>query len=346
MTRMPLVLAVAAMTAFAGGCTVAPGAGTYPMTVYFAKTPSLYEKSRVKVMGADAGGIERISVEPRRVRVDLRIDEDVPVPRDARATIVSASTIGERSVVLYPAWKPGVPRAPSGMVVPQERTDLPVEIDEALTAFTALAQSIDTESLKGVFEGGAETVDGRGDDVNRALQATGTLAGNLAAQDRRLAGLARDLDRLATSVNRRDEKLTALIGDLSVAGRMLADERERLRAFLGALAALVREGDTVVTAYREKLPGTLAEASELVMTLKANSASVAQGIVQLARSIDVVIESWDREAGAVTVRAQLTATLRTWLQPVFDAMGWGGVPCLGGTGQDGCEPTVERRGTP
>ena len=342
--RVPPVLLVAALLLATGGCAVVPGGdGTYPMTVYFAKTPSLYERSRVKVMGADVGSITKIKVENRQVRVDLRIRADVPLPRDVRATIVAASTIGERSVVLHPAWRPGTPRAPSGTVIPKERTDLPVEIDEALAAFTALTRSIDPDALGEVFEGGARAVNGRGDDVNRALQSTGRLAGNLAAQDRRLAGIARDLNRLATSLNRRDEKLTAFIGDLSAAGRALADERARLRTFLAGLEALIRQGGAVVVAYQEKLPEVLTQASEMVMTLKANSASISQAITYLAGVTDAVIKSWDRKTGTVTVRAQINATLRVWLQPIFDAMGWGKVPCVDGRHTE-CSGTVQRKG--
>jgi virulence factor Mce-like protein len=341
---LPAVIAVVLLLA-TGGCAVVPGGeGTYRVSVLFAKTPSLYEKSRVKVMGADVGDITDISVHNRQVRVELRIREDVPVPRDVRATIVAASTIGERSVVLHPAWRPGTPRAPSGTVIPQERTELPVEIDEALTAFTALTQSIDPGALSEVFEGGARAVNGRGDDVNRALQSTGTLAGNLAAQDQKLAGLARDLNRLATSLNRRDEKLTAFIGDFSAASRALADERARLRTFLAGLEALIRRGGAVVTAYQEKLPRVMTEASEMVMTLKANSASIAQAIQSLAGVTDAVIKSWDRKSGTVTVRAQINATLRVWLQPIFTAMGWGTVPCL--DQHTGCQPTIARKAKP
>jgi phospholipid/cholesterol/gamma-HCH transport system substrate-binding protein len=220
-----------------------------------------------------------------------------------------------------------------------------VEIDEALTAFSNLAQAIDPEALQEALHGGARSVDGRGDDLNRALQATGTLTGNLAAQDRELAGLARDLNRLATSVNSRDEKLTALIGNLSVAGRALSGERGRMKTFLATLDALIRQGGTIVSVYREKLPSTLTEASELVMTLKANSGSLAQGIARLADSVDEVWTAWDRGTGGITVRISLDQTLRTWLEPIFDAMGWGAVPCLDAN-EPGCDRTLERRGTP
>ncbi|MFD0851278.1 hypothetical protein ACFQ07_03565, partial [Actinomadura adrarensis] len=154
-----------------------------------------------------------------------------------------------------------------------------------------------------------------------------------------------NLNQLATSLNRRDEKLTALIGNMSAAGRALSDERGRMKTFLATLDALIRQGGTIVSVYREKLPATLTEASELVMTLKANSASLAQGITRLADSVDEVWSAWDRKTGSITVRISLDQTLRTWLEPIFDAMGWGTVPCLDAN-EPGCTRTLERRGTP
>ncbi|TDC97931.1 MCE family protein [Actinomadura sp. 7K507] len=341
--RVLLAVALAAALATAmGGCAVLPGgAGVYRITVYFAKAPSLYEDSRVKVMGANVGTIEDVRTEGRQVRATLRISNKVPIPRDARATIVASNIIGERGIALSPPWKRGMPRAPSGMVIPQERTDLPVEIDEALTVLTELTRSIDPEGLRGALEGGAGAVDGHGGDVNRALGTTGDLVGNLAAQDRELVALARNLNEMATSLNRRDEKLTALIGDISAAGRTLSGERAELKAFLSGLEGLIRRGGAVVSAYREKLPATLSETSELVMTLKANSASIANAIRGLAQVSDMLIETWEPENRTITLRAQVNANLRIWLQPLFEAMGWGEVPCLDQRG-DGC--TIRREG--
>ena len=347
MSRPLRVLLAVALAAATGGCAVLPGgAGVYRITVYFAKAPSLYEESRVKVMGANVGTIEDVRPEGRQVRVTMRISNKVPIPKDARATIVASTIIGERGIALSPPWKRGMPRAPSGMVIPKERTDLPVEIDEALTVLTELTGSIDPEGLRGALEGGAGAVEGHGDGINRALGTTGDLAGNLAAQDRELAGLARNLNEMAASLNRRDEKLTSLIGALSSAGRTLSGERARLKAFLSGLEEVIRQGGAVVSVYREKLPAALTESSELVMTLKANSASIARSIRGLARISDMLIDTWDPRDRTITLRAQVNASLRIWLQPLFDAMGWGEVPCLDQRGSDqrgeGC--TIRREG--
>ncbi|MEO3787368.1 MCE family protein [Actinocorallia sp. B10E7] len=329
----------------AGGCSVLGAPDGYRMTVYFAKAPSLYEKSLVKIMGAEAGVIEDVRIEGNKVRVDLLIDEHVPVPADARATIAADSTIGERSVILYPAWKPGTGRAAPGAVVPVERTDPPVEIDEALDSFTTLAESLDPDRLRGLVRTGAELLDGRGEGMNDALGDTADLAESLAAQDEQIVSAATGLRDLVTSLNRRDTKLRALIDAFSATSRQLADERTRLKNLLVGLEALVRKGQVIVVAYRETLPPTLAQASSVLMTLKADSASMAQAMTGLADTTDAILNAWDRKNHLLVIRAQLNATLRIWLQPIFDAMGWGRVPCLDEP-VGNCPTTIERKGRP
>ncbi len=333
-----------ALTLGLGGCS-ATGGGGYPVVVYFEKTPALYEESRVKVMGSNVGVVEDLRVEDDKVRVRLRVDSKVPLPAEVRATIAAESAIGERSVILFPAWKPGDERAAPGTVIPVERTEPAVEIDEALSAFTDLAESVDPRKLSRVIETGADLVEGRGDSINRALSTTSELADDLAAQDEQLVSVAKGLRDLSSSLNSRDEKLRRLIDSFATTSGQLADERTRLRSFLVGLETLIRKGDVIVTAYREKLPSTLAKSSNLVMTLKANSASLSQTIIGLARFTDLAVGTWDRKNDVAAIRVHLNATLRIWLQPIFDAMGWGEVPCLEKPLGNCPDRTVERGGS-
>ncbi|MEO3788350.1 MlaD family protein [Actinocorallia sp. B10E7] len=337
------LLALTVMTT-AGGCSAVGGGGTYELTVFFAKTPSLYEKSRVKIMGANVGTIERIEVDNanNRVKAKLLIDGDIPIPADAHAAIVSANTVGERNIVLYPAWKPGAERMKPGTVIPQERTDLPVEIDDALSAFTTLAESVDPEKLRSTFKGGADLVRDNGEDINHGLQTIGDLTNNLAAQDKRLISLATSLNDLAGSLNRRDEKLKALFKAFNDAGGLLGDEREQLRGFLSGLEAVIRQGDVVIKVYHEKLPSTVADLSEIVMTMKANSGSTAEAIAALADFAGVVVKAWDPKRHVVTVRLPPGGIARAWLQPIFTAMGWGSVPCLDAPLGNCADPTIKK----
>lgn len=325
-------LALAVLTS-AGGCSVLPGdTGTYRLTAYFAKAPSLYEKSRVQVMGSDVGSITDISVDGdgTRVRVQMTVDANVPLPADVHAAVVSANTLGERNIVLWPPWKPGLAKAAPGAVIPQQRTELPVEVDEALAAFDKLNEAIDPDQLGRLAKSGADGLEGHGGDINSGLRATANLADGLAGQDEKLVRLAGGLRTLAADLNRKDRQLTGTIKSFSEASRMLAAERADVQRFLAGLAEAMRESGTLITAYEETLPGTVADVSNIVLTLKTNSASLNEAVLGLSKFVDAAIEAWDPKRHVATVRILVHATARAWLQPLFDAMGWGRVPCLDG----------------
>lgn len=318
---------VLVLTAALGGCgTISEP--TYPMTVYFGKAPSLYEKSQVKVMGADVGTITSIKSERNRVRVDLEVRRSVPVPADAHAVIESADALGERFVGLHPVWKPGMPRAAPGTVIPQERTKTPIEVDDALAAFAKLNKSIDASALGPAVHRAAESLRGRGDGINDALDDTSELTCGLAAQDKRIASLAEGLHHLASDLNGRDKKLSDLLRSFSSTSRTLAEERQALRDFIAGLAAVIRKSEVLVTQYRENLPSTVADLSNIVLTLKGNVNGLLQAIDSLGRFADVAVDAWDRRNHAVTIRVVVHGTVRAWLQPLFTAMGWGTVPCV------------------
>ncbi|MEV0993975.1 MCE family protein [Nonomuraea sp. NPDC050202] len=338
MRRLAAVLL--AWTLLASGCSVG-GAGPYLLVAIFSQAPSLYEEARVKVMGLDAGYVDRIRISGDKVRVELRIDRHVPLPSGVKAVVAPQNTLGERNVVLYPPWKPGDQRIQAGATIPLERTDLPVEIDEALDAFTKLTDALDDEKLGDVAGDLADGVRGRGKTINDAIADTADLTGVLAKQDQQLVDLARSLNELATSLNERERQVTGAIDAFSEASAILAEERRRLRGFVTAMAGFVRRGDVIIEQYAERLPRAATTLAELVLTVRANSASTARAVKGAADFADILIDSWDRKQHVLKIRVVLNAMTRAWLTPLFDALNLGPVPCLP-AGLSNCP--FERRG--
>ncbi|WP_084956406.1 MCE family protein [Thermoactinospora rubra] len=335
MIRALAVAVAGVLLASTGGCAVL-GAPPYTLTAVFAAAPSLYEQARVKVMGLDAGSVERIAIEGDRVRVVMSIDPDIPLPADVKAVVAPQNTLGERNVVLYPPWKPGDRRIAPGAVIPPDRTDLPVEIDEALDAFTKLTDALDADKLGDVAGDLASGLRGRGRTVNDALADTARLTDTLAKQDKQLIELAKGLGRIATSLNRRESQVKSTIDSFAEAGAVLAEERQRLRGFVESMAAFVRRGDVIIEAYGERLPQAAGTLAELVLTVRANSESTARAIKGAADFADVLIDSWDRKHHLLKIRVVLNAMTRAWLTPLFEALNLGPVPCLPG-GLSNCE---------
>src|SRR3546814_14961498 len=64
------------------------GEDTYTVTAYFPRAVSVFESSDVRVLGLPAGKVTDVVVDGDRVRIDMEIPEDVPVPADAGAQTV------------------------------------------------------------------------------------------------------------------------------------------------------------------------------------------------------------------------------------------------------------------
>ncbi|MFC4007428.1 MCE family protein [Nonomuraea purpurea] len=325
MRWLPAVLLAGAL--LMSGCS-AVGAEPYRLVAFFGKAPSLYEEARIKVMGLDAGYVSKIAIYGDKVRVDLLVDRDVPLPADVKAVVAPQNTLGERNVVLYPPWKPGQRRIAPGATIPLERTDLPVEIDDALDAFTKLTDALDDDTLGKVAGDLADGVRGRGKTINNAIADTSELTGILAEQDQRLIELASGLNKLATRLNRREGQVTDAIDSFAEASAILAEERRRLRGFISGMAGFVRRGDVLIEQYSQRLPQAAGTLAELVLTLRANSAATAQAVKGAADFADVVIDSWDRKQHVLKIRIVLNAMTRAWLTPLFESLGLGKVPCL------------------
>jgi virulence factor Mce-like protein len=334
----PLVL-VAALVA--GGCSVLSGGDEGPeathLTVWFERAVSLYPESHVQVMGLDAGTIDAVEPEGDRVRVELSVDGDVPIPADVHAAIVPQSLIGERNVVLQPAWQPGDERIEDGATIPVERTSIPAEPDEALQAFTDLARDLDPDEVARLVSESAEALGGRGDLMNRALEQAGDLSQLMAREDDSLVEVAANLDELASTLNTRDQQLGQVLDGFARATGVLADERQEIEALVHGLGDLAQTGNDLVAAHEDHLPEDLAQLSRAGRAARANVEALAILVQSLAANSRGLIGAHNEELGVIVQRINLTPLTAEVLRPLFDALGIEMNTCVPGVGGQQCE---------
>jgi phospholipid/cholesterol/gamma-HCH transport system substrate-binding protein len=332
-TRVALAV-VAAIAVVAGGCSlVGGGDDSYHLTVHFSRAVALYEESRVRVMGMDAGTIEEVEPEGDSVRVRIAVNGDIPVPADVQAAIIPQSLIGERNVVLFPPWHEGQARAEDGDVIPPERTEVPVEPDEALQAFTDLARGLNPEEIERLIHEGAETLGGRGDLMNDALAEFGDLSQLIGREDDALVGASEDLNELAGTLNTREEQLGNVLDAFAEATGVLADERGQIEELLGGLATLASAGDDLLAAHEDHLPEDLAQLSQTARTAETNLEGIALFVQALRDNSVGLIGAHNTELNVLTQRINLTPITAEVLRPLFEALGVPvPVPCVPGPG--------------
>ncbi len=325
--RLRLLLGLLVVALVVGACSTLRGGGggdraaDYRMTLHFERAVALYPESRVKVMGLDAGRVLEVVPEGDEVRVEIQVDGDVPVPADARAVIVPLSLIGERNVILTPAWQPGDDRASDGDVIPLERTDIPAEPDEALQAFTDLARDLDPDEVARLVTEGAEALDGRGAELNDAFAEVGDLSQLIAREDDSLVAVAADLDELARTLGTREQQLGRVLDGFAEATGVLAAERQEIEALVAGLGDLAAIGNELVAAHEDHLPEDLAQLSRAARSARADVDALGLLVQALARNSNGLIGAHDEELGVLVQRINLTPTTAEVLRPLFTALG-------------------------
>ena len=329
MRRLAFLVVVAGV--LVGGCgLVGGGGGGYTVTATFTRAVALYEGSQVQVMGTNVGTVEDVSVDGEVIRVELSVQDDVPLPADVQAAIVPLTLVGERNIVLFPAWQPGDDRLEDGADIPVDRTVVPVEPDEALEAFTELARAVDPEAVSRLVSASADALDGRGDDLNAALEAGAELTGLLAAEGDDLMAVAEDLQQLTSTLATREEQLGQLLDAFAAATGVLAAERESLRTFLGAIVELTAEGELLLEQFDQQLPQDIATLADVALVLRVNVASLSQLVQALPANSRMVVNAWDPERRLLRIRVNLSPAAASALSAALAPLGL--EPCVPGPG--------------
>jgi virulence factor Mce-like protein len=296
------------------GCSVLPDTGgKRTMTVEFAKARSFYPESKVKVMGADVGLVDKVENAGDRIRVTFHVGDDVPLPKGVQASIVPLNLVGERNLVLHPAWKPGQPKETSD-TIPLERTHVPVEVDEALSSFTNLAGALDPTKMRQALGTAADTVNGNGQEFNATLEQSARLVENIAGQDKELMEVARNLQRLSGVVRGREQVLGHMIRNFGEATRVLSAERGELQDLVRGILELSKSGGKLLKKYKGQLPADLAILTRVALILKGNSKSLAQLLDALPGIGDALIGAYNPKNKSLQIRFATDAFLRTWLK--------------------------------
>ena len=323
--RVTATLLLAVLGASSLAACNQPG-GDMKLTAYFPRAVSLYPHSSVRVLGLPAGRVTDVGVEGTRVRVEMSLDESIPIPRDVRATLVPLSLIGERYIQLAPAWKEGQPRAESGTVLDLDRTSVPVEPDEALAALKEFLDTLDPNATGKLVQNLAEDLEGSGANLNSALEGIADLTTTFAEKDEELVRIIEHFDDFTVTLRTREAQLGRVMDDFATTTSLLAQERRNIEALVSNLADLSRLGFDLVSEHSTRLDRDLTVLTRLLKSVEANIDTV----VTLLDSTPILVAGEDLDGkdeglGAAWDPAYQHLDLRTQISPIvaslFDAIG-------------------------
>lgn len=228
------------------------GATTYPVTVQLAESGGIFSGADVTYRGVSVGRVGPLTLTDTGVDVQLDINKSAPeVPADARAVVGNLSPIGEQFVDLQPSTGSGETLA-AGAVIPQERTQTPVQIETLLTNLDELVSTVPLDSLRTVVSELGQGFQGTAQPLQQLLDTGGEFTRAATEALPETTALIEDARPVLTTQN----EIAPQFQDFS---RGLREVAEQLRTSDPDLRRIVddgpRAGDELSALVRESGPG-------------------------------------------------------------------------------------------
>ncbi|MFF3285998.1 MCE family protein [Streptomyces sp. NPDC003023] len=219
----------------------------YHVTADFRDVLDLVPQSSVKVNNVTVGAVEKVELVGWHARVRLRIADDVKLPDNAIAELRQTSMLGEKYVSLSPPV--GIEptgRLADGARIPLSRTGRNPEIEEVLSALSALLNGGGVAQLKTITVELNKALEGRENRVKDLLGELDTFIGGLDKQRKEIVRALAGIDRLSKRLAAEKKTIAQAVDTMPGALKVLADQRRDLTAMLTSLSDLGKAGTKVI----------------------------------------------------------------------------------------------------
>jgi phospholipid/cholesterol/gamma-HCH transport system substrate-binding protein len=281
--RLRNVTVVALVAVLIGGAYVLFSSGNNGRKIvgYFTSAVGLYPGDQVRVLGVPVGKIDTIEPRPSDVKITMSMSNDVKIPKDAKAVIMSPNLVSARFIQLTPAYTGGAV-LPDGGSIDLARTAVPVEWDEVKEALTQLAVQLGptTGSMQGplgaAINQAADTFDGKGESFHNALRELSQVAGRLGDSRSDIFGTVKNLQVLVDALSASNEQIVQFAGNVVSVSQVLADSSRHLDNTLGTLNKALSDIRGFLHENNSTLVDTVNKLNDFAQTLSDQSDNIEQ----------------------------------------------------------------------
>jgi virulence factor Mce-like protein len=267
--------------AFGGSTPLKPQG--YRFEVSFGEATQLAHEADVRISGVPVGKVKDIETNKRTGRSDATIElqpEYAPLPSDAKAILRQKTLLGETYVELTPGTA-GAPKIPDhGRLATGQVADT-VELDEILRAFDPKTR----EAFQTWIQTSAQSLDGRGPDINEALgnlpgfaEDTEKVLAILNSQKAGVRQVVRNTGQVFDALSQRDGELADLITNSNRVFATTAQRGADLQATFRALPTFEKESATTL----KRLSKFSANANPVVTELRPAARQLSPTLEELS----------------------------------------------------------------
>lgn len=310
MRRLVIPLVIGALVIAAAVVVFTGGNGQKTVTAYFPRTVSLYEGSDVRVLGVAIGTIDEVTPEGTRVKVVMSYDDEVKIPADAKAAVVSPSIVADRYVQLTPAYTEGEVLA-DDTVLDEGRTAIPLELDQIYSSLDRLTVALGPDgankdgALTDLLETTAENFGGQGARFKQTITDFSDLSATLDDNKDELFDSTAELGQFIETLAENDGTVRDFNQSLSQVSDLLEGERTELAASLQNLGVALEEVGGFVEENREALGSNIKGLNRVSKTLVKQRKALDQ-ILRIAPSaLSNLALTYNPDSGTLDTNANI-----------------------------------------
>lgn len=242
---------------------VGPGYRRY--SAEFIQAAALMPKNPVTVAGVPVGTVTGMELVGDRVRVDMRIEDDIEVGKDSRAVIMVTTILGSRYLALHPGGGGELP----GNTIDLNHTEVPYDLQQALQDVAVNYGEVNTDDLANAIQVLGKQVESLPPLIPKAMDNLKKLSTVMADRRAQFGSMLKTMD-LVTSTLRRQQ---ASIGSMVNQGQELFGEFVMRRA---AFHAMMQSLTELVTVLDDTIVTNRGQVDELLANMKTLSGMLTQ----------------------------------------------------------------------
>jgi phospholipid/cholesterol/gamma-HCH transport system substrate-binding protein len=229
-----------------GGADV--GDDPYQVTVQFLDVLDLVPQSGVRVADVPVGRVDGIELgDDWTAEVTLTVNGDVDLPANAVAMIQQSSLLGEKYVELAaPGDQDPVGELEDGAVIPLERTNRNVEVEELLGALSLVLNGGGLAQLQTISQELGQAMEGREDAIRNTLDQLDVLIGGLDEQKAEINRALDSANALAATLAERTGTIETALDTIGPGLDVIDQQRGLLVSMLESLARLGDVGTRII----------------------------------------------------------------------------------------------------
>lgn len=298
-----LLIAIALVPLLSGG-------PTHKITAYFTTAIGVYPGSDVRVLGVKVGSIDSIEPLGDKVKVEMRVDDDVDVPAAARAIVIAPNLVSDRYVQLDPAYSGGAKMA-DGASIDTQHTATPLELDQLYDAVRKISGDLGPQGLNAqgalsdVIHVGAANLGGNGKALNNMIADLGKASQTLDDNSGDLYATVSNLNKFSEMLRANDGQIRLAENQLAEVSRFLAADRDELGAALRSLARALAEVKGFIQDNRAALKTNVGKLADVTQILVDQRASLSELIDTAPLVTQNALNAYDPKTRTLMARGNL-----------------------------------------